>query len=169
MNRGWWYYRKGVYISDVPRESANLEEGGAGAALEDEEQGKADHGGAAVEQLGLGGEGPELLLLGALHDGNQGGRGEQREVEQDLRLAHRHLGHDRLAGGELGAEGGDEPEHGEAAVDDLRGRAEGHRVLQPVQRELPRRRGRGGQRRRRGRRRGGRRRGRWRGRWRRRP
>merc|ERR1719454_1262232 len=110
MNR--WYY-KGVYISESAR--IRLEEGGAGTALEDEEEGEADHRRAAVEKLGLGREGPELLLLGTLDDGNQGGRGEERKVKEDLRLPHGHLGDHGLAGGELGAEGGHEPQHGEAA------------------------------------------------------
>ena len=108
---------------------AILEESGAGLGLNGEQEGESDHGRAAVEHLGLGGEEGELLLLDALQDWDQGSGGEHDEREQDGGLGVPDLLEDGLPGGGLGAQSGDEAEHGQSAVDGLGGAAgEGHGV-----------------------------------------
>ena len=108
----------------------HLEESGAADALGNEESGEANHGSAAVEHLGVGGERTEGGTVGAvLHVGHERCGGEQSEDEDhgagDLAELLQH----GLAAGELSAEGGDEAEHGEASVDDLgSGAGEGHGV-----------------------------------------
>ena len=107
--------------------------------LEAEEGEHADHGGAAVEELRIPLPHAGLLSLGVGEEGHDGGGGEEKDGEDNLGGGITNLLGDGLAGGDLGAGGGDETKHGEAAVHDLGagarevgalGAGEGERLLQ---------------------------------------
>ena len=94
----------------TPSGAGPLEEGGARLGLDGDKKGEANHGGTAVEHLGLRGEEGELLLLDSLEDWDEGGGGEHDEGEQDAWLGVSDLLEDGLPAGGLGAQSGDEPE-----------------------------------------------------------
>mmetsp|Transcript_1242 Transcript_1242/g.5368 ORF Transcript_1242/g.5368 Transcript_1242/m.5368 type:complete len:243 (+) Transcript_1242:515-1243(+) len=107
-------------VDDSCTRFASLEAGDVLDSLEAEEGEHADHGGAAVEELLLPGPHAGVLRLGVGEEGHDGGGGEESDGEENLRGGLSKLLVDGLAGGDLGAGGGDETEHGEAAVHDLR-------------------------------------------------
>eukprot|EP00982_Pelagococcus_subviridis_P015240 31386-Pelagococcus_subviridis.AAC.5 len=129
------------------------EEAGDRAAdhlLEDEHGDEADHRAAAVRLLRvdrpglarLERRGVSLVAVRVLHAGHEGREGDEAGGEGDRAGVRRELGRERLPGGELRAEAGDEGDLRDAAVDRLRRpRAEGHGVLERL--ELGDRRGRG--------------------------
>ena len=97
-------------------------------ALDGEERREAEHRGPAVEELGRGPEGADgggVGLLAQEHGHERRPREERGGGEDQERLLLELL-EDGLAGRELGADGGDEREHAEAAVDDLGLGLEGH-------------------------------------------
>ena len=102
--------------------------------LDRDERGEAEHGRATVQKLGARPErtqGSRVALLPEQHGdergpGEEGGRGED-----EVRLVFELL-QDRLARRQLGADGGDEGEHAEPAVDDLGLGLEGHGLCERV-------------------------------------
>ena len=97
-------------------------------ALDGEQRREAQHRGAAVEQLGRGPEGSHGRRVGLLaqEDGHERRPREQRRGDDDQHGLVLELLEHGLSRGELGADGGDEREHAEAAVDDLGLGLEGH-------------------------------------------
>merc|ERR1719424_1239932 len=86
--------------------------------FEAEEARHADHGGAAVEELLLLGEGPDGVGDGVGGEGLEGRGDEQSGGEDHGGGSIRELLDHGFAGGDLGARG-DDGEHGEAAVHEL--------------------------------------------------
>ena len=87
--------------------------------LEAEEARHAHHGGAAVEQLLLLGEGAHGAGLGVGLVGDERAEDDHGDGEDHGRGRVRELLRDGLAGGDLRAGSGDEGHHGEAAVHQL--------------------------------------------------
>ena len=87
--------------------------------FEAEEARHADHGGAAVEELLLLGEGPDGVGDGVGGEGLEGRGDEQSGGQKHGGGSFGELLHHGFAGGDLGTGGGDEGEHGEAAVHEL--------------------------------------------------
>lgn len=66
-----------------------------------------------------GGEGTELLLLGTLEDGNEGGDGEDGKGSEHWEGCVAELVEDGLFAVDLSTEGGNKTKHGKATVDGL--------------------------------------------------
>ena len=133
------YFFARVLPRCVTTSRARSEERGVLHRLEAEEARHANHRGAAVEQLLLLGEGADGVGHGVGGEHLEGGGDEERDGHEHGGGRIGELLRDGLAGGDLGAGGGDEAEHGEAAVHELGaggdevgalGAGEGERLLQ---------------------------------------
>jgi hypothetical protein len=114
----------------------HVDEGRAGKVLGDGERDEAEHGEAAVPELGVGGHEPAAPALGALpleqrHQGRGGqDSGGVREPREAGAVAG--LREDAVAAGGLDGERGHEAHHRQPPVDPLRrGPAERQRVPEP--------------------------------------
>jgi hypothetical protein len=107
--------------------SSHVDEGRAGDVLGDGERDEAEHGEAAVPELGVGAHDPTAPRLGALplEHRHQGRHGQHRRRGREPRQPGPAAGlrQEAAAAGRLDGERGDEADHGEPAVDALRCRA----------------------------------------------
>jgi hypothetical protein len=104
--------------------SSNVDEGRAGDVLGDGERDKAEHGEAAVPELGVGAHDSAAPRLGALplqhrHQRRHGQHCRRGREQRQPRPAA-GLRQEAAAAGRLDGERGDEAHHGEPPVDALR-------------------------------------------------
>jgi hypothetical protein len=104
--------------------SSNVDEGRAGDVLGDGEGDEAEHGEAAVPELGVGAHDPAAPRLGALplehRHQRRHGQHRRRGREQRQPRPAASLRQEAAAAGRLHGERGDKAHHGEPPVDALR-------------------------------------------------